>query len=67
MLNGEGTAALAAETPNGPKCQELGWTCVPLAVNWGKEAQGIFTRLASHLAISLSLPKTSILDDIYGG
>ena len=34
--------------------------------NWGKEAQGVFTRLASHLAITLSLPKTSVLDDISG-
>ncbi|KAL5481562.1 hypothetical protein EMCRGX_G021752 [Ephydatia muelleri] len=27
---------------NGPKCQELGWSCIPLAVetygNWGNEA-----------------------------
>ena len=41
-----GAASAAAETrkilTNGPKCQELGWTCIPLAVeafcNWGKEA-----------------------------
>eukprot|EP00731_Ephydatia_muelleri_P034645 Em0070g1a len=40
-----GVAALAAETrklhSNGPKCQEVGWSCIPLAVetygNWGKE------------------------------
>ena len=65
-----GAAALAAETrkhcSNGPKCQELGWTCVPLAVetfgNWGNEAQDVFTRLASHLAVCLSVPKA----DIYG-
>ena len=38
-----GAAVLAAETrklhSNGPKCQELGWSCIPLAVetygNWG--------------------------------
>eukprot|EP00731_Ephydatia_muelleri_P035335 Em0115g3a len=68
-----GAASMAAETrkllTNGPKCQELGWTCIPLAVetfcNWGKEAHLTFSRLASHLAISLSSPKSSILADVY--
>ncbi|KAL5474555.1 hypothetical protein EMCRGX_G026516 [Ephydatia muelleri] len=68
-----GAASTAAETrkllTNGPKCQELGWTCIPLAVemfcNWGKEAHLTFSRLASHLAISLSSPKPSILADVY--
>ena len=63
----------AAETrkllTNGPKCQELGWTCIPLAVetfcNWGKEAHLTFSMLASHLAISLSSTKPSILADMY--
>ena len=40
--------------------------CSPNSGNWGKEAQGVFTRLASHLAITLSLPKTSVLADISG-
>ncbi|KAL5510443.1 hypothetical protein EMCRGX_G005985 [Ephydatia muelleri] len=68
-----GAAPAAAETrkllTNGPKCQELGWKCIPLAVetfcNWGKEAHLTFSRLASHLTISLSSPKPSILMDIY--
>ena len=68
-----GAASTAAETrkllSNGPKCQELGWTCIPLAVetfcNWGKEAHLTFSRLAPHLAISMSSPKPSILADIY--
>ena len=42
-----GAAAEAAEnrkhTANDPKCAELGWRCVPLAVetycNWGEEAR----------------------------
>ena len=46
----EGAAALAAETrkhaANDVRCQALGWSCIPLAVetfgNWEKEAQGIF-------------------------
>ena len=65
-----GAASTTAEThmllTNGPKCQELGWACIPLAVktfcNWGKEAHLTFSRLASHLAISS--PKPSILADI---
>ena len=68
-----GAASTAAETrkllTNGPKCQELGWTCIPLAVetfcNWGKEAHLTFSRLTSHLTISLSSPKPSILADFY--
>ena len=54
-----GAAVLAAEAhklhSNGPKCQELGWSCISLAVetygNWGKEAHITISRLASHLAI----------------
>ena len=47
-----GVAALSAETrklhaANDPKCQELGWMCIPMAVetygNWGKEAQHMFS------------------------
>ena len=58
-------ASTAAETrkllTNGPKCQEFGWTCIPLAVEtffkWGKEAHLMFSRLAFHLAISMSFTK----------
>ena len=63
-----GAASAAAEArkilTNGPKCQELGWTCIPLAVetfcNWGKEAHLTFSRLASHLSIILSSPKPCV-------
>ena len=69
-----GAAVLAAEArklhSNGPKCQELGWSCIPLAVetygNRGKEAQDTISRLASHLAIHLSSPKSSVVAEIYG-
>ena len=69
-----GAAALAAETRklhvNSPKCLELGWTCIPVAVetygSWGKEAQEMFSRLSSHLAISMSSPKPQVVADIYG-
>ena len=67
-------AALAAEArklhSNGSKCQELGWSCIPLAVetygNWGKEAHDTFSRLASYLAIHQSSPKPAVVAEIYG-
>ena len=54
----EGAAAIAAETrkhaANDARCQALGWSCIPLAVetfgNWGKEAWCFFSRLATLLA-----------------
>ena len=69
-----GVAALSAETrkhaANDPKCRELGWMCIPMAVetygSWGKEAQHMFSRLATYLAIHLSCPKSRVLADIYG-
>eukprot|EP00731_Ephydatia_muelleri_P022869 Em0015g452a len=69
-----GVAALAAETrklhSNGPKCQELGWSCIPLAVetygNWGKQAHDTFSRLTSFLAIHQSSPKAVVVAEIYG-
>ena len=69
-----GAAAYAAElrkhVANDTRCQELGWTCIPLAVetygNWGKEAQRVFSRLASLLAIGQAIPKPKMLGDIYG-
>ena len=69
-----GEAALAAEAcklhSNGPKCQELGWSCIPLAVdtygNWGNEAHVTISRLRSHLAIHQSSPKSSVVAGIYG-
>ena len=69
-----GVAALSAEmrkhAANDPKCRELGWICIPMAVetysNWGKEAQHMFSRLATYLAIHLSWPMSRVLADIYG-
>ena len=54
-------AALAAEArklhSNGPKCQELGWSYIPLPVeaygNWGKEAHDTFSRLPGHSPVLL--------------
>ena len=69
-----GAAAAATEQhkhiTNDPKCQELGWVCVPLAVktygNWGREAHTTFTRLATRLAICASLPKGRVIAELYG-
>ena len=50
---------------NDPKCSEMGWVCIPLAVetygNWGREAQSTFSCLASHLAIT----KGKVLTELY--
>ena len=69
-----GAAAYAAElrkhVANDTRCQELGWTCIPLTVetygNWGMEAQSVFSHLASLLAIGQAIPKPKMLGDIYG-
>eukprot|EP00731_Ephydatia_muelleri_P005623 Em0002g1799a len=64
-----GAAALAAETrkhiANDKRCQELGRTCVPIAMetygNWGQEAKQSFSRLASRLATDSSQPKSKVI------
>eukprot|EP00731_Ephydatia_muelleri_P026270 Em0018g370a len=61
-----GAATLAAETrkhiANDKRCQELGWACVPIAVetygNWVQEAKQTFSRLASRLVTDTSQPKS---------
>eukprot|EP00731_Ephydatia_muelleri_P020124 Em0012g949a len=68
-----GAAAIGAElrklNANSTKCMELGWTCIPIAVetfgHWGREAQSVLSRLASHLSISLSQPRAAVVADIY--
>ena len=60
-----GAAAEAVErrkhAANDPKCAELGWVCVPLAVgtycNWGEEARQTFehsTRYTPSLGLLLT-------------
>ena len=69
-----GAAANGAElrklNANSTKCTDLGWTCIPMAVetfgHWGREAQGALSTLASHLSISLSQPRAAVVADIYG-
>ena len=49
---------------------QLGWVCVPLAVetygNWGSKAHTIITRLATQLAICASVPKRRSLMTFMG-
>ena len=52
-------------TANDPKCEELGWVCVPMAVktygNWGKKDRSTINQLVSRLSI-VSLPhKTRVI------
>ena len=59
-----GAASMAAETckllTNGPKCEELGWTCISLAVNtfcnWDKEAHLTFSNWHPTLPSACPLP-----------
>ena len=66
-----GAAAHASEcrkhAANDTRCQELGWLCIPLAVygNWGKEAQSVFSRLASRFPSARPPPKPKMLSEIY--
>ena len=67
----EGAAALAAETrkhaANDARCQALGWSCIPLAVetfgNWGRD---VFSRLTTFLALHQGRSKSTVVRDIYG-
>ncbi|KAL5469225.1 hypothetical protein EMCRGX_G030449 [Ephydatia muelleri] len=60
-----GSSALFAEArkhnANDSKCAELGWVCIPLAVEsygcWGTEAQQSFSCLAARLAIQTGCSK----------
>ena len=69
-----GTATLLAEQrkhqANDPKCDTLGWKCIPLAVesygNWGLEARQAFSHLASRLSFGIGHQKSKLLVDIYG-
>ena len=53
-----------------PKCSELGWKCIPLAVEtygcWGSEARETLSRLATHLAIPMRCTQSQATASIYG-
>ena len=67
-------AAKAAESRkhehNDTKCSELGWQCIPLAVEtygaWGEEACNAFSYIAMCEAILTNCSKSQVLGDLYG-
>ena len=68
-----GSAAFAAEETkhkaNDSKCAELGWVCIPIAVEtygcWGTEAKWALSQLASHLATRQNCPKPAVVTALY--
>ena len=62
-----GSAAFAAEErkhkANDSKCAELGWVCIPIAVEtygcWGTEAKWALSQLTSRLATRQNCPKSA--------
>ena len=50
---------------NGPKCVELGWRCIPLAVEsyeaWRPEALRAFSQVATLLAFHGNTPKSKVV------
>ena len=69
-----GSAAASTEVrkhiENDPKCEELGWICVPLAVEaygaWGIEAQQTISRLARRLCIKTNQTMSRVISNLYG-
>ncbi|KAL5463785.1 hypothetical protein EMCRGX_G032719 [Ephydatia muelleri] len=64
-----GNVEARKHTANDQKCRELGWVCVPLAVEtygcWGEEAQCSVSRLAARLALQLQCSKSKAITNIY--
>ena len=68
-----GSSALVAEArkhnANDPKCAELEWVCIPLAVEsygcWGTEAQQSFSRLVARLDIQVGCSKSQAITILY--
>eukprot|EP00731_Ephydatia_muelleri_P034365 Em0056g24a len=68
-----GSSAQVAEVrkhaANDGKCKELGWVCIPLAVEsygcWGMEAQESFKRLAARLAIQMGCSRSQATTTLY--
>ena len=65
-------AAEAAESRkhqnNDTKCSELGWQCIPLAVEtYGKEARNTFSYIAMQKAVLKNSSKSQVLGDHHTG
>lgn len=54
---------------NDAKCAELGWICIPLAVDsygcWGEEAHTSFGTIAAHLAVRTRVSTSVALSSIF--
>ena len=65
-----GSAEQRKHHANDAKCSELGWKCVPLAVEsywcWGIEARQHLARLASRLATRYNQSKSQATSSLYG-
>ena len=69
-----GSAAQAAERhkhqASDEKCQELGWACIPLAIEayrcWGTEARQCLSRIANCLAVRLGWSLSKATTSLYG-
>eukprot|EP00731_Ephydatia_muelleri_P025503 Em0017g586a len=63
------TSPLNPITLTEARCAELGWVCIPLAVEsygcWGTEAQQSFSRLAARLAIKMGCNKPQATTILY--
>ena len=61
-------AEVRKHTANGQRCTDLGWSCIPLAVESygarGREAQMCFTLLATRLAVRTSSSKSKMTFDL---
>eukprot|EP00731_Ephydatia_muelleri_P031095 Em0022g609a len=70
----QGVLAKVAEhrkhTENDPKCVELSWRCIQLAVEsygaWGPEALRVFSQVATRLALRGNTPKSKVAAELYG-
>ena len=64
-----GKAEVRKHNANDAKCTELGWVCIPLAVEtygcWGVEAQSSISWLAACLALQLQCSKSKAIASIY--
>ena len=60
-----GNAEACKHSTSNQECRELGWVCVPLAVEtygcWGEEAQCSVSRLATRLALQLQCSKSKAI------
>ena len=55
---------------NGPKCKELGWECIPQAVEtyggWGEKACETFKRTCKRLAVGSASNEVAVRQELFG-